>query len=159
MAANNSNRKLFFGLRKIKNALGLDTLSDQDANLIAQKMQVTKEEVLASDHRFSSKDFSTNSPMGEDGSSSFQDFLADTSASHEDLALEKQEYEYRKKVLHDALNTLSERERNIVISYRLANPPKSLRTIAGEIGVSAERIRQIEISAFLKIQKYVRSVA
>lgn len=153
-----NNRKLFFGLRKLKNALGLDTVSDQDAEIIADKLRVNKEEVLLSDCRFTNKDFSTDAPMGEDGTSTLQDFLAAATPNQEEEIFEKQEYNYRKKVLHDALNTLSKREYDIVSAYRLHNPTKSLREISNCMNISAERVRQIETAAFLKIQKYVRNI-
>lgn len=152
-----NNRKLFFGLRKLKNALGLEDVSDKDAEVIAEKLNVSKEEVLISESRFTNKDFSADAPIG-DGTSTFQDFLADTSENQEDIALENQEYNYRKKVLHDALGTLSEREYEIVSAYRLHNPTKSLREISSYMNISSERVRQIETTAFLKIQKYVRNV-
>jgi DNA-directed RNA polymerase sigma subunit (sigma70/sigma32) len=84
--------------------------------------------------------------------------MADGSDSQEDQLFEKQEFEYRKKVLHDALNTLSKREYDIVCSYRLHSPTKSLRDIGESMNLSPERVRQIEKNAFLKIQKYVRTV-
>jgi RNA polymerase sigma-32 factor len=158
LGAGKSNKKLFFGLRKMKNLLGLENLSEEDAQVIADKMNVTKEDVIISDTRLTHKDFSANSPIGDGDGCSWQDFLADTSASPESAALEKQEYAYRKKVLHDALNTLSKREYDILCSHRLHNPTKSLREIADNVGLSAERVRQIERSAFMKLQKYVRSV-
>jgi RNA polymerase sigma-32 factor len=157
LGSGKNNRKLFFGLRKIKNMLGLDKLSDENAKIIADKMNVSQEEVMISETRFSGKDFSANSPMGEENSGSWQDFLVDPGASPEAEALEKQEYKYRKKILHDALNILSPREHAIVCSYRLHTPTKSLREIASTMELSAERVRQIEKEAFLKIQKYVRS--
>jgi RNA polymerase sigma-32 factor len=152
-----NNRKLFFGLRKMKHLLGLENLSEKDAQVIADKMNVTKEDVITSDIRLTRKDFSANSPV-EEGGCSWQDFLADTSASPESATFEKQEYAYRKKVLHDALNTLSKREYDILCSHRLHSPTKSLKEIADTIGLSTERVRQIERNAFLKLQKYVRSV-
>lgn len=156
--SSSNSRKLFFSLRKLKNNLGLENISEKDAKQIAEKLNVSEKDVIMSDRRFSSKDFSTNTPMGEDGNSTMQDFIADSSKSQEDIVFEKQEHDYRKKILHDALNTLSKREYDVVTAYRLQNPTKSLREIAKEIGVSAERVRQIENTAFLKIQKYVRSV-
>jgi RNA polymerase sigma-32 factor len=153
-----NNRKLFFGLRKQKKAMDIDKLSDDDAQKIADAMQVSKEEVLISENRFSNKDYSYNVAIGDDSNATFQDFLVDTNASPEEIALHKQEYAYRKKVLHDALATLSKREHDIICSYRLRNPTKTLREIGEEHGISAERVRQIEMAAFLKIQKYVKSV-
>jgi RNA polymerase sigma-32 factor len=158
LGASKNNRKLFFNLRKTKNALGIDSISEGNADIVADKLKVSREEVLISENRFTKKDFSTNTAMGEDGESSFQDFIADHKSSQENLVFEKQEYEYRKKVLHDALNTLSKKEYDIVCAYRLNTPTKTLREIAAEVNLSAERVRQIDNAAFLKIQKYVRSV-
>ena len=158
MPDSKNNRKLFFGLRKIKSVLGLDTVSDHDAGIIADKLQVDKEDVLTSDRRFTNKDFSVDTPMGEGGTSTLKDFLADTTQSQEEIMFEKQEYNYRKKVLHDALSTLTKREYDIVSAYRLKNPTKTLREISTYMNISAERVRQIEVSAFLKIQKYVRNI-
>jgi RNA polymerase sigma-32 factor len=159
LGGSKNNRRAFFGLRKIKNALGVENMSDEAAKIIADKLKISKDDVLRSDRRFTNKDFSTNLPAGgEDSLSTMQDFLADTSESQEDIVFERQEHEYRKKVLHEALNTLSKREHDIVSAYRLQEPTKSLKEISKEHGISAERVRQIENSAFLKIQKYVRSI-
>ncbi|MDR1561259.1 MAG: RNA polymerase factor sigma-32 [Holosporaceae bacterium] len=158
LSSSKSHRKLFFGLKKIKKVLGIETVSEENVQLVADKMNVSKEDVIISETRFTHKDFSANSPIGSDENSSWQDFLADTKASQETIVFEKQEFEYRKKVLHSALNTLSKKEYDIVCSYRLSNPTKSLKEIGEKMNLSAERIRQIEKNAFLKMQKYVRSV-
>jgi RNA polymerase sigma-32 factor len=156
LGASKNNRKLFFSLRKIKNLLGIGSLSSEDAKIVAKKLEVSEEDVMISEQRFAHKDFSANTAVGEDGESAFQDFIADPKASPEALAIEKQEYKYRKKILHAALNTLSKREYEVVCSHRLRNPTKTLQKIAAEMNVSAERVRQIDNAAFLKIQKYVR---
>jgi RNA polymerase sigma-32 factor len=158
LSSSKSNRKLFFGLRKTKNLLGLETVSEKNANLIADKMNVSEKDVLTLETRFTHKDFSANATIENNEKSSWQDFLIETGDSQESKLLEKQEFEYRKKVLHDALNTLSKKEYDIVCSYRLHSPTKSLREIGKTMNISAERARQIEKNAFLKIQKYVRSI-
>jgi RNA polymerase sigma-32 factor len=84
--------------------------------------------------------------------------MEDSSESIESRLMEQNEFDYRKKILHTALNTLSKREYDIIRAYRLDCPTKSLREIASTMNLSAERVRQIEKEAFLKIQKYVRSV-
>ncbi|MDR0632208.1 MAG: RNA polymerase factor sigma-32 [Holosporaceae bacterium] len=158
LSSSKSHRKLFFGLRKLKSMLGLENLSEENANLVAEKMDVSEKDVLTMENRFTNRDFSANSPMGDDQKSSWQDLMADAADSQETKLLEKQEFEYRKKVLHDALNTLSKKEYDIVCSYRLHNPTKTLKQIGNAMSLSSERVRQIEKNAFLKIQKYVRSV-
>jgi RNA polymerase sigma-32 factor len=150
-------RKLFFGLRKIKNMLGLETVTEKNANIIAEKMNVREEDVMTLETRFTNKDFSVNISVGEDKKSSLQDLLVDASDSLETTLLNKQEFEYRKDILHNALNTLSKKEYDIICSYRLRSPTVSLREIGKTMNLSAERIRQIEKNAFLKIQKYVKS--
>lgn len=158
LSSSSRSRRLFFSLRKLKSALGLDTVDDDSAKEIAEKLKVKKEDVITSERRFSSQDFSTNTPVGEEGTSTLQDFIADSSVSQEDIVFEQQERAYRTKILHDALNTLSKREYDVVAAYRLRTPTKSLREIAKEMGISAERVRQIENAAFLKLQKYIRTV-
>jgi RNA polymerase sigma-32 factor len=158
LGSSKSHRKLFFGLRKTKNALGLENASGANANLIAEKMNVDKEDVITMETRFTAKDFSTNSAIGKDGKSSWEDLIADSKDSHEASLFEKQEFEYRKKILHEALNTLSPKEYDVLCSYRLHSPPKTLREIGETMKLSAERVRQIDKKAFLKIQKYVRTV-
>ena len=159
LSSTKNNRKLFFGLRKLKNMLGIKNSSEEEVKTIADKMGVSLEEVKIAESRFNHKDFSTNSPMGDDGDSTWQDFLADTKSSPDEEISNRQEYLYRKKVLHDALNALSKRECEIVCMYRLHSPTKSLREIGEIMDISAERVRQIEKKAFLKIQNYVRSVS
>ena len=158
LSSTKNNRKLFFGLRKLKNLLGIGNSSDEEIQMIAEKMEVSPEEVKIAEQRFNHKDFSANSPVGDEEASSWQDFLADTKSTPDTEISEKQEYLYRKKVLHDALNTVSKRERDIVCLYRLHNPTKSLREIGELMNISAERVRQIEKKAFLKIQEYVKAV-
>lgn len=156
LSTSKNNRKLFFGLNKIKKMLGITTDTDADMKAIAEKMQVPVEDVKLANTRLTHKDFSSNTPIGDEGDSSWQDFLMDSSQSQRSVIEDRQEYLYRKKILHDALNTLTKREYDIVRMYRLQNPTKSLREIAEIMDISAERVRQIEKNAFLKIQDYVR---
>jgi RNA polymerase sigma-32 factor len=159
LGSGKENRKHFFGLRRMKQSMGLESLSEENVKVIADKFNVSEEDVIISDKRFTHKDFSINSPRGDEGSNAtLQDFLITDNPSQEELIFEKQEREYRKKNLHEALNTLSKKEYDIVCARRLQNPTSSLSEIAKRVDLSAERVRQIELKAFLKIQKYVRRV-
>lgn len=154
----NNQRKLFFGLNKIKRMLGITDVSDENAEIIAKKMNVKTEEVIDSNIRLTSKDFSVNTQINDESATSWQDFLEDKKMLPSEEIAQQQEHEYRKKILHNALNTLSKREYDIICAYRLSTPPKSLREIGEQMNLSAERVRQIDKNAFLKIQKYVRNV-
>lgn len=158
LGGSNNHRKLFFGLNKIKRMLGITDVSEENAKIIAEKMNVKTEDVIDSNIRLTSKDFSVNTQINDDSATSWQDFLEDKKILPSEELAQKQEHEYRKKVLHDALNTLSKREYDVVCAYRLSNPTRSLREIGEEMNLSAERVRQIDKGAFLKIQKYVRNV-
>jgi RNA polymerase sigma-32 factor len=151
-----SHRKLFFGLRKIKKLLGLETVSEENVAVVAEKMNVSEKDVLIMENRFTHRDFSANFTVGDEGKSEWQDFLATEDSGAEDL-LDKQEFEYRKKILHEALNTLSRKEYDVLCAYRLHSPTKTLREIGEVMNISAERVRQIEKGAFLKVRKYVIS--
>ena len=157
LSSSKNNKKTFFNLRKMKNALGLDTLDEQNAAAIAKKLSVSKEDIMTLENRFMHQDFSTNATVGDEEKSSFQDFIQDNRDPLEETVLEKQEFEYRKKILYEALETLSERERLIFTEYRLQVPPKTLKEIGQELKISTERVRQIENNVFLKIQKYIRN--
>ena len=155
LSSTKNNRKLFFGLRKMKKLLGISSLDDDNAKTLAEKMDVSPEEVKIADSRLSSKDFSANSPVGEEGESSWQDFLADKSDSPETVVAEQQERDYRKKMLNKALETLSQKEQEVHYLHRLVNPPKTLQEIAKHLNLSTERIRQIDKLAFSKIKQYI----
>lgn len=157
LGSKKDTRKLFFSLNKIKASLGIDSISDEDAQKISKQINVDKNDILRIEKRLTQKDFSTNTSMGDEDTRSWQDFIADENANHEKDILEKNEYEYRKKMLHEALNTLSKREYEIVCAYRLHSPTKTLQQIAKTLNISAERVRQIDIAAMLKIQKYIKS--
>ena len=157
LGTTNAQRKLFFGLNKIKHMLGITDVSEKNAKLIAEKMNVKEKEVLDSNIRFTSKDFSVNTQINDESASSWQDFLEDKRMLPSEQLEQQQEHEYRKKILHEALGTLSQREYDIVRAYRLDVPPKTLKEIGEKHHISAERVRQIEKNAFLKIQKHVRN--
>lgn len=157
LSSSKSNKKLFFGLRKIKTLLGIESSSDEEIKTIAQKMSVSEESVKQMENRFNRRDFSVSTPIDGNSTTAWVDFIEDTKSRPDQEIFEQQEHSYRKKVLHEALNTLTKKEYEILCLYRLSNPTKSLREIGEIMNLSAERVRQLEKRAFLKIQDYVKS--
>ena len=161
LSSTKSHKKLFFGFRKLKKLLGIEaSFSDEEIKTVAKKIGVTEESARIAERRFSRRDFSVDSPV-DDGSSgsTWVDFIEDAQSRPDSKVFDEQEYGYRKKVLHDALNTLSKKEYDVICLYRLSNPTKSLREIGQILNLSAERVRQLEKRAFLKIQNYVKSAS
>lgn len=159
LSSTKSHKKLFFGFRKLKKLLGIESsFSDEEIKTVAKKIGVTEESARIAEIRFSRRDFSVDSPV-DDGSSgtTWIDFIEDAQSRPDSKVFDEQEYNYRKKVLHDALNTLSRKEYDILRLYRLSNPTKSLREIGQIMNLSTERVRQLEKRAFLKVQNYVKS--
>ncbi len=162
LGSSKNNRKMFFGLRKIKALLGIkSSLDAEEIRDIAKKMEVSEESIIIAENRFTQRDFSINSSVRGNARDSVDwiEFIEDVQSRPDTEILDQQEFSYRKNVLHDALNTLSKKERDILCLYRLSNPTKSLREIGEIMNLSTERIRQLEKQAFLKIQKYVKSVS
>ena len=157
LSTSKSNKKLFFGLRKLKRLLGIDVSTDKEIKTIAKKMEVSEESVRIAEERFSQRDFSTSAAVQNNSGTTWIDFIEDTKSRPDTEILDQQEHNYRKKILHDALNTLSKKERDIVCLYRLHNPTRTLQEIGKIVNLSAERVRQLEKKAFLKIQNYVNS--
>jgi RNA polymerase sigma-32 factor len=160
MGTTANEKKLFFNLRKAKrriSALEERDLRPDQVKLIAERLGVAEQEVVDMNGRLSG-DVSLNSPIREEGDSGeWQDWLVDDSASQETRLAEREETDNRRKALSDALTVLSERERRIFEARRLADQPITLEELAGELGVSRERVRQIEMRAFEKLQKAVKS--
>jgi RNA polymerase sigma-32 factor len=160
MGTTANQKKLFFNLRKAKSkisALGEGDLRPEQVKTIAQRLGVTEQDVIDMNRRLGG-DASLNAGIREDGDSGeWQDWLVDESASQEAVLAESQEFDNRRKALGDALSVLNERERRIFEARRLADNPITLEELASEFGVSRERVRQIEVRAFEKVQKAVRS--
>ena len=159
MGTTANEKKLFFNLRKAKrriSALEERDLRPDQVKLIAERLGVTEQEVVHMNGRLGG-DVSLNSPISEEGDSGeWQDWLVDGSASQETRLAEREETDNRRKALSDALTVLSERERRIFEARRLADEPIKLDELADELGVSRERVRQIELHAFEKLQKAVK---
>jgi RNA polymerase sigma-32 factor len=160
MGTTANQKKLFFNLRKAKSkisALGEGDLHPDQVQSIAKRLGVTEKDVVDMNRRLSG-DASLNAPIRDDGDSGeWQDWLADESADQEDILAESEEMENRRKALSHALGVLNDRERRIFEARRLADDPVTLEELAAEFGVSRERVRQIEVRAFEKVQKAVKN--
>ena len=160
MGTTANQKKLFFNLRKAKSkisALEEGDLRPDQVKLIAQRLGVTEQDVIDMNRRLGG-DASLNAPIREDGDAGeWQDWLVDESASQERILADSEELDNRRKALSHALDVLNERERRIFEARRLAEEPVTLEELAEEFGVSRERVRQIEVRAFEKVQKAVRN--
>jgi RNA polymerase sigma-32 factor len=160
MGTTANQKKLFFNLRKAKSkisALEEGDLRPDQVKLIAKRLGVTEQDVIDMNRRLGG-DASLNAPIREDGDAGeWMDWLVDDSPSQERILVESQELDNRRKALSDALSVLNERERRIFAARRLADDPITLEELAEEFGVSRERVRQIEVRAFEKVQKAVKN--
>jgi RNA polymerase sigma-32 factor len=160
MGTTANQKKLFFNLRKAKSkisALEEGDLHPDQVKTIAKRLGVTETDVVEMNRRLGG-DVSLNAPLREDGDSGeWQDWLVDDSASQESRMVASQEADNRHKALSQSLSVLNERERRIFEARRLADDPITLEELAEEFGVSRERVRQIEVRAFEKVQKAVKN--
>jgi len=163
MGTTAAQKKLFFNLRKAKSeisALEEGDLHPDQVHLIATKLGVLDEEVVSMNRRLSGGDASLNAPLRADGESEWQDWLVDEDTpSQENLVAENEERSIRMSLLEEAMAELTERERHILTERRLKDDPTTLEELASEYGVSRERVRQIEVRAFEKLQKAMRTAA
>jgi RNA polymerase sigma-32 factor len=155
-----NQKKLFFNLRKAKSkiaALQEGDLRPDQVNLIAKRLGVTEKDVVDMNRRLGG-DASLNAPVRDDGEpGEWLDWLAEDSPSQETRLAESEESNNRHKALVSALTVLNERERRIFEARRLADDPITLEELAQEFGVSRERVRQIEVRAFEKVQNAVKN--
>jgi RNA polymerase sigma-32 factor len=160
MGTTANQKKLFFNLRKAKSkisALEEGDLRPDQVKLIAKRLGVTEQDVVDMNRRLGG-DVSLNAPIRDDGDSGeWQDWLVDEVSDQETRLVEDEESDNRKKALGEALSVLNERERRIFEARRLADDPITLEDLAAEFGVSRERVRQIEVRAFEKVQKSVKN--
>src|SRR5712672_239158 len=160
MGTTANQKKLFFNLRKAKSkisALEEGDLRPDQVKLIAKRLGVTEQDVVDMNRRLGG-DVSLNSPIREDGDSGeWQDWLVDDVSDQETRLAESEESDNRRKALGDALSVLNDRERRIFEARRLAEDPITLEDLAAEFGVSRERVRQIEVRAFQKVQRAVKN--
>jgi RNA polymerase sigma-32 factor len=160
MGTTANQKKLFFNLRKAKSkisALEDGDLRPDQVKLIAKRLGVTEQDVVDMNRRLGG-DVSLNAPIRDDGDSGeWQDWLVDEVSNQETRLVEDEESDNRKKALGEALSVLNERERRIFEARRLADDPITLEDLAAEFGVSRERVRQIEVRAFEKVQRAVKN--
>ena len=160
MGTTANQKKLFFNLRKAKSkisALEEGDLRPDQVKLIAKRLGVTEQDVVDMNRRLGG-DVSLNAPIRDDGDSGeWQDWLVDEVSDQETRLAEDEESDNRKKALGEALSVLNERERRIFEARRLADDPVTLEDLAAEFGVSRERVRQIEVRAFEKVQRAVKN--
>jgi RNA polymerase sigma-32 factor len=160
MGTTANQKKLFFNLRKAKSkisALDEGDMRPDQVKTIAKRLGVPEQDVIDMNRRLSG-DASLNAPIRADGDSGeWQDWLVDDSTSQETRLAESEELDNRRKALSDALSVLNDRERRIFEARRLADNPVTLEELADEFGVSRERVRQIEVRAFEKVQKAVKN--
>jgi RNA polymerase sigma-32 factor len=160
MGTTANQKKLFFNLRKAKSkisALEEGDLRPDQVKLIAKRLGVTEQDVVDMNRRLGG-DVSLNAPIREDGDSGeWQDWLVDDVSDQETRLAESEESDNRRKALGDALSVLNDRERRNFEPRRLADDPITLEDLAAEFGVSRERVRQIEVRAFEKVQRAVKS--
>jgi RNA polymerase sigma-32 factor len=162
MGTTAAQKKLFFNLRKIKGqlkALDEGDLRPDQVKRIATQLGVTEEDVVSMNRRLAG-DSSLNAPVRNDAESGeWQDWLVDDTMDQETALAESEERENRREMLNDALKGLNARERRVFEARRLAEDPLTLEELSAEFGVSRERIRQIEVRAFEKVQKAVTKAA
>jgi RNA polymerase sigma-32 factor len=160
MGTTANQKKLFFNLRKAQSKISIldegDMRPDQ-VKLIAKRLGVTETNVIDMNRRLGG-DASLNAPIRQDGDSGeWQDWLMDASPDQETTLAASEEFDNRRKALASALTVLNERERRIFEARRLADEPMTLEDLAAEFGVSRERVRQIGVCAFEKVQKSVKN--
>ena len=154
-----AQKKLFFNLRRVKGqirAIEEGDLSPEQVALIARKLNVPEQDVVTMNRRMAAPDNSLNAPVRNDSDGEWQDWLVDDQVDQETLLLERKEMEGRRSLLTAALQKLNERERHILSERRLKEEPATLEELSQHYNISRERVRQIEVRAFEKLQRAMR---
>lgn len=157
-----AQKKLFFNLRRLKGEMQeLDEpiLSAKSIKDIAIELKVTEQEVIEMSKRLSGPDQSLNVPLKEEGLDEWQDWLVDEESTHEAKFMDRDESNQKNALLDTAMRSLNEREYKIIQERRLKDPPTTLEALSESLGISRERVRQIELRAFEKLQKSVKTAA
>ncbi len=163
MGTTAAQKKLFFNLRKMKsrlNAFEDGDLKPEDVEQIAGDLGVTEDEVISMNRRMAmGGDTSLNVPMREDGEGQWQDWLTDDTPLQDEMVADAEEADVRREMLMEAMGDLNEREQHILTERKLTDDPQTLEELSQVYGVSRERIRQIEVRAFEKLQKAMMRIA
>jgi len=162
MGTTAAQKKLFFNLRKIKGqlqAIDEGDLSPENVRKIATELGVPEEDVVNMNRRLAAPDNSLNAPLRSDSEGEWQDWLVDETPDQEDRLGERQELGLRRDLLREAMKLLTGRERDILVERRLKDEPATLEDLSEKYGISRERVRQIEVRAFEKLQKAIKSKA
>ncbi|MEI7789626.1 MAG: RNA polymerase sigma factor RpoH [Alphaproteobacteria bacterium] len=160
MGTTAAQKKLFFNLRKAKNNIGAieeGDLTPEHLATLSDQLGVTATEVTDMNRRLSGGDASLNAPLRSDGESEWQDWLADDTADQETRLAEREEMGNRHALLTGAMKDLTDRERDIIQARRLQDEPATLEELSQKYGVSRERVRQIEVRAFEKLQRGMKA--
>ncbi len=160
MGTTAAQKKLFFNLRKAKSNIGAieeGDLTPAHTAKLADQLGVTENEVTEMNRRLSGPDSSLNAPLRSESESEWQDWLADDTADQETRLAEREEMGDRHELLVNAMKDLTERERDILDARRLRDEPATLEELSQKYGVSRERVRQIEVRAFEKLQRGMKS--
>ncbi len=164
LGTTSAQKKLFFNLRKAKNRIGAledGDLRPENVKQIATDLGVTEDEVISMNRRMAGSDASLNATISNDGegTAQWQDWLEDEDANQADDYAEKDELQIRRELLARAMDVLNDREKDILTQRRLQDQPITLEELSGVYNVSRERIRQIEVRAFDKLQKRMTELA
>jgi RNA polymerase sigma-32 factor len=160
MGTTAAQKKLFFNLRKLKGqmqAIEEGDLPPEKVQAIARSLDVTEEEVINMNRRLAAPDHSLNAPLRGDADGEWQDWLVDDSESQENILAEREELNQRQDMLGKAMKNLNKRERHILSERRLKDEPTTLEELSQRYGISRERVRQIEVRAFEKLQKSMKN--
>ncbi|PWC32733.1 RNA polymerase sigma factor RpoH [Azospirillum sp. TSO35-2] len=162
MGTTAAQKKLFFNLRRLKGqmqAIEEGDLSPEQVNAIATKLDVPEQDVVNMNRRLASPDHSLNAPLRADSEGEWQDWLVDETANQEITLADREELGKRRTLLTGAMSALNDRERDILTERRLREVPTTLEDLSQKYGISRERVRQIEVRAFEKLQKAIKTAA
>ena len=162
MGTTSAQKKLFFNLKKIKNQLSINSKGDlktEHIEEISKRLNVKKEEVVSMNRRLLGKESSLNAPIKDGDGTEWQDWLVDEKIDQELKLSQQQEFNQRKNLMHDSMNILNLREREILTARRLSEEVVTLEDLSKKYKISRERIRQIETKAFEKLQKAMLDTA